>query len=74
MAVAENECAAYTKEATAESANADFMEGERRHNEKMKMANSLKVMAEKGHMIVSGKNGQDLLNFYNDTLETVAKR
>ena len=50
------------------------MEGERRHNEKMKMANSLKVMAEKGHMIVSGKNGQDLLNFYNDTLETVAKR
>lgn len=63
-----------TKEAEAESSNSEHMEGMRRHDEKLKMAKSLQAMSESGHMIVSGKNGQDVLNFYNDTLDVVAKR
>ena len=46
-----------TKEAEAESSNSEHMEGMRKHDEKMKMAKSLKSMAQSGHMIVSGKNG-----------------
>ena len=45
------------------------MEGLRKHNEKLKMAKTMRAMAHNGHMIVSGKNGQDVLNFYNDTLD-----
>jgi hypothetical protein len=74
LAVAESRSLALTKEADAESANSSHMEGMRRHDEKLKMAKSLKAMSEKGHMIVSGKNGQDVLNFYNETLDVIAKR
>jgi len=41
------------------------MEGVRRHTEKMKLADGLKQLAGKGHMIVSGKNGQQVLDYYN---------
>ena len=69
LAVAESKCEALTKEANAESQNSEQMEGLRKHNEKLKMAKTLKAMAHNGHMIVSGKNGQDVLNFYNETLD-----
>jgi hypothetical protein len=45
------------------------MEGLRKHDEKMKMAGSLKSIATNGQMVISGKNGQEILNFYNDTLD-----
>ena len=41
LAVAENKAQALTKEAEAEEANSDSMEGLRKHDEKMKMAGSL---------------------------------
>ena len=63
-----------TKEAEAEMANSQHMEGLRKHDEKMKMAKSLEAMAKNGKMVIAGKNGQDVLNFYNETLETVANR
>lgn len=50
------------------------MEGLRKHKEKLKMAESLAEMAKHGKMVIAGKNGQDVLNFYNETLETVANR
>lgn len=55
-------------------ANSQHMEGIRKHDEKMKMAKSLEAMAKNGRMVIAGKNGQDVLNFYNETLETVANR
>ena len=74
MNVAENNAVAIQKEAGSEAANSEYMEGKRKHDEKLKMANCLKHLAEKGHMVVSGKNGQEVLNFYNETLDVVAKR
>jgi hypothetical protein len=50
------------------------MEGMRRHTEKMHMNEALGKLAKKGHMIVSGENGDKVLNYYNDALELVAKR
>lgn len=50
------------------------MEAIRRHNEKMKLADGLQNLARKGNMIVSGENGQKVLDFYNQTLDLVASR
>ena len=74
MVVAESNAAAIQKEAGAEAANSDYMEGARKHDEKLKMAKALRHLAEKGHMVVSGKKGQEVLDFYNDTLDVVSKR
>ena len=50
------------------------MEGMRRHTEKMHMNKALGKLAKKGHMIVSGENGDKVLNYYNEALDSVAKR
>tara|TARA_B110000503_G_C6887697_1_gene305405 strand:+ start:485 stop:601 length:117 start_codon:yes stop_codon:yes gene_type:complete len=38
------------------------------------MAESLKNVAKSGHIVVSGKNGQGLLDYFNGTLDKIAKR
>lgn len=55
--VAKDTSQALIKEADAESANSNSMEGMRRHTEKMEMNKALEKIAKKGHMVVSGKNG-----------------
>jgi hypothetical protein len=40
----------------------------------MKLADSLKNLASNGKMIVSGKNGTDVLNYYSQTLDLIASR
>lgn len=72
--MAKNKSQALIKEAEAESKAQNAMEGLRRHTEKMKLAGGLKQLAGKGHMIVSGKNGQQVLDYYNQTLDLVASR
>ena len=74
LEVAKNRSAALIKEADSELGSSNNMEGMRRHNEKMAMNNALKKLAKKGHMVVSGDNGDKVLNFYNDALDTVSKR
>jgi hypothetical protein len=74
LEVAKNRSAALIKEADAELNNSNNMEGMRRHTEKMEMNRALKKLAKKGHMVVSGDNGDKVLNFYNDTLDTINKR
>lgn len=72
--VAKNKSEALIKEAVAEEKAASSMEGVRRHTEKMKLASSLEQLAKNGHMVVSGDNGQKVLDFYNQTLDLVASR
>ena len=60
------------KESAAESIQSNNMEGKRRHDEKLHMVSALKDVARRGHMVISNKNGQSVLNFYNDSLDTVA--
>ena len=38
------------------------------------MSRTLETLAKSGHMVISGKNGQGLLDFYNGALDTVSKR
>ena len=44
------------------------------HTEKLKLAGSLVDVAYQGKMVVAGKNGQDVLGFFKDTLELVGSR
>jgi glycerate-2-kinase len=69
LEVAENKCKAWEKEADAELEQSENIEPMRRHMEKMKLNESLKVFGNQGHMVVSGKNGQNVLDFYNKTIE-----
>jgi hypothetical protein len=55
--VAKNRSQALVKEADAELAHSNSMEGMRRHTEKMEMNKALEKLAKKGHVIVSGNNG-----------------
>lgn len=74
LEVAKNKSEALIKEATAEERAQAAMDGLRRHTEKMKLAEGLQKLASSGHMIVSGENGQKVLDFYNQTLDLVASR
>ena len=38
------------------------------------MSESLKKMARYNHVVVSGKNGQEMLDYFNGALDTVVKR
>ena len=72
--VAKNRTAALIKESVAETAQSNNLEPKRRHDEKLHMVDALTSVAENGQMVVSNKNGQSVLNFYNNALDTVCKR
>ena len=60
---------AQIKEASAEIQQSSNMESMRKHDEKIESCKSLEHLARSGHMVISGKNGQDMLNYYNNALE-----
>lgn len=74
MAVAQSRSTALIKESQAESSNSNKMDGMRRHDEKMLAANVLKTSAEDSKIVVSGKNGEKLINYYVNTLDEIDKR
>ena len=45
----------------------------RKHKEKMKLNDALEGLARQGHMVVSGNNGQAVLNFYNQAIDQIVK-
>lgn len=57
LSVAKDKSQALMKESAAESAQANAMEGTRRHDEKLHMTSALKDVAARGHMVVSNKGG-----------------
>ena len=72
LEVAKNKTKALMTEAVQESNQQQNMAAQRKHNEKMKLNSALETLANRGHMIVSGKNGQNVLNFFNKTIEQIA--
>jgi hypothetical protein len=62
------------KEAEAESANSNKMEGMRRHTEKMSLANAYDNNKSNLKMVVAGKNGQDILDYYINSIQLVETR
>lgn len=73
LAVAKDKTRALIKEAGAESNQQNNMVGQRKHNEKMKLNDALEVLARQGHMVVSGKNGDAVLDFYNNAITEIIK-
>jgi len=47
------------------------MEPYRKHIQKMKLTESMACLSKNGKMVVSGQNGQDVLNYYNKTIDKV---
>lgn len=73
LAVAQDKTKALVTEAVQESNQQGNMANQRKHNEKMKLNGALENLARKGHMVVSGQNGQQVLDFYNKTIEEVTQ-
>jgi hypothetical protein len=48
---------------------ASSLQGLRKHIERLGAAKALKVLAERGNVVVSGKSGSDILQYYNKALE-----
>ena len=58
----------------AELQNSNNMEPMRIHTEKMELAGALQGTARKGKIVVAGKNGEEFLNFFKNTLTLVGSR
>lgn len=74
LQVAKDKSTALIKESQAEQQNSSKMEGLRRFTEKMALADSLSNISVGGKVIVSGKNGQKVLDYFNDTIDTIGNR
>lgn len=72
LEVAQNRSQAYKIESGAEANFANNLQGKRVHVEKMQLMDSLKDT--KAQFVVSGKNGQQLLDFYSKTLTEIEQR
>ncbi len=59
-------------EASAESSNSQYLEGKRRHEEKLALTSAMDNSKVK--IVLSGQNGQEMLNFYGDTFKTIQER
>jgi hypothetical protein len=73
LAVATDKTKALVTEAVQESNQQNNMAAQRKHKEKLKLNDALKTLASRGHMVVSGQNGQQVLNFYNNTIDQITK-
>ena len=56
-------------ESNAEAEQANKLENERRFHEKMALAKSMRDTARSSKIVVAGSNGEQVLGFYNETLE-----
>jgi len=74
LGVSKNRSQALIKEATSEIANSNKIDPLRRFDEKMGLARSLAGVSSRGKMVVAGNNGQQVLNFYADTMSEIAGR
>ena len=65
LAVAKDKCKALITESASESNQQGNMANSRKHDQKMKLNNGLEKLAQKGNMVVSGQNGQQILSYFN---------
>lgn len=58
-------------EADAENAQSGNLENKRKQEQKLKMADNLSSLAANNKLVISGKNGEDLLNYFKETTDLV---
>ena len=71
LAVAKSKCAALEIECDAESTQHENMAPTRKHKQKMKLNSCLWEIGRNGNVVVSGQNGQNILNFYNKAIDEI---
>jgi vacuolar-type H+-ATPase subunit E/Vma4 len=74
LSVAKDKSALLIKESVAEANAQENMNPMRKHAEKMKLNDALKTMSKNANIVLSGKNGQSLLDFYNNTITEISGR
>lgn len=74
LSVAKDKSALLIKESVAEANAQENMNPLRKHAEKMKLNQALKTMSSNANIVLSGKNGQSLLDFYNNTITEISGR
>lgn len=62
---------ALSTEADAEAVQSGNLENKRKFEQKMKTAENMAILAQNSHMVISGKSGDDLLNFFKETTDLV---
>ncbi len=71
LIVAQNKLNAYTLEADAEASQSANLENKRKHEQRMKVASNNSAIAKNNKIVISGKNGEDLLSFFKETNDQV---
>ena len=59
-------------EAESEASQAVNLEGKRKFDQKMKMAENMKKMVETNQMVIGGANGEELLSYFKETADLVS--
>jgi hypothetical protein len=62
---------AYTLEADAEAGQSANLENKRKHEQRMLVARNNAAIAKNNKIVISGKNGEELLNFFQQTNDQV---
>lgn len=71
LKVAQNKLYAYTAEADAEASQSANLENKRKHMQRMKVTENNAMIARNNKIVISGKNGEELLNFFKETNDQV---
>ena len=58
-------------EAEAEASQAANLDGKRKYEQKMKMAEGMKKMVLNNQIVIGGANGEELLNYFKETADLV---
>lgn len=66
---AKNTSSAQTMIARAEGQAQSYLEPQRKHEEAMEKVSVLERMARNARMVISGKNGEDILSFFRKALQ-----
>ena len=71
FAASKEKSAALSIEADAEASQSANLENKRKAEEKMLTAKNMSLLAKNNKIVISGKNGEDLLNFFKETTDLV---
>ena len=71
LQVAKLKTQALILEADAEGAQANNLEAKRKHEQKMKLSEEMANLVGTNKIILSGKQGEELLNYFKDTTDLV---
>ena len=62
---------ALIQEAEAEGNNAQNLDNKRRHEQRMKLAEDMSDLVRNNKVVLSGKQGEELLGYFRDTTKLI---